>query len=390
MWHRIVLVAVLVGSILTGSCPPVWAQGSLCTVYVDGVKVAGYPLMKDGTAYLPTHVLAEALGVSIGWDPRLNVVKVNGQVVATPPLNEQGRLYLPVESLANAVGGQRGVGTGEAASFASPPRDGGVAVAPVSTPTTTYSVPTVSVPRVVSPTVTVAPTTPVVTSPAGTWPAPGTSTVIPPSHDPPNVSSLGPFDHGVGALDERGERVRRFFRRPTARWAIRLHRRIPARTPAPLPCVRPAPQIKMPAGLELPPVQTDPSQSPSNAGDYDHSHGAGVCPQERPEQRVRGYGHQHRDGGLHQGLLPSQARLSLRPSSTCHSRTSPTRSRSTRGDFSLLDQNNRAYDYIEGLSNFWLVILRPYGINFGYLVFEVPHGRASHAHCAARPQPVAP
>ncbi|NDD28647.1 MAG: DUF4352 domain-containing protein [Proteobacteria bacterium] len=42
------------------------------------------------------------------------------------------------------------------------------------------------------------------------------------------------------------------------------------------------------------------------------------------------------------------------------------------GRFSLLDQNNRSYDYIEGLSNFWLVILRPYGINFGYLVFEVP------------------
>jgi len=42
------------------------------------------------------------------------------------------------------------------------------------------------------------------------------------------------------------------------------------------------------------------------------------------------------------------------------------------GRFSLLDENNHAFDYIEGLSNFWLVILRPYGINFGYLVFEMP------------------
>ncbi len=42
------------------------------------------------------------------------------------------------------------------------------------------------------------------------------------------------------------------------------------------------------------------------------------------------------------------------------------------GRFSLLDQKSNSYDYIEGLSNFWLVILRPYGINFGYLVFEVP------------------
>lgn len=42
------------------------------------------------------------------------------------------------------------------------------------------------------------------------------------------------------------------------------------------------------------------------------------------------------------------------------------------GSFSLLDQNNRSFDYIEGLSNFRLVILRPYEINLGYLVFELP------------------
>lgn len=42
------------------------------------------------------------------------------------------------------------------------------------------------------------------------------------------------------------------------------------------------------------------------------------------------------------------------------------------GRFSLLDQDNHSYDYVEGLSNFWLVILKPGGINFGYLVFEVP------------------
>jgi hypothetical protein len=42
------------------------------------------------------------------------------------------------------------------------------------------------------------------------------------------------------------------------------------------------------------------------------------------------------------------------------------------GTFSLLDENNKVYDYIEGLSNFWLVILKPGGTNFGYLVFELP------------------
>jgi hypothetical protein len=42
------------------------------------------------------------------------------------------------------------------------------------------------------------------------------------------------------------------------------------------------------------------------------------------------------------------------------------------GRFSLVDDQERSYDYLESLSNFFLVILRPYGINFGYLVFEIP------------------
>lgn len=42
------------------------------------------------------------------------------------------------------------------------------------------------------------------------------------------------------------------------------------------------------------------------------------------------------------------------------------------GKFSLIDNSNRAFDPIEGLSNFWLQVLKPYGTNFGYLVFEIP------------------
>lgn len=45
------------------------------------------------------------------------------------------------------------------------------------------------------------------------------------------------------------------------------------------------------------------------------------------------------------------------------------------GKFTLVDDRSRSYDAIEGLSNFWLVILRPYGINFGYLVYEIPADR---------------
>lgn len=41
------------------------------------------------------------------------------------------------------------------------------------------------------------------------------------------------------------------------------------------------------------------------------------------------------------------------------------------GKFYLMDSRKRTYSFIEGLSNYWLIILRPGGSNFGYLVFEI-------------------
>jgi hypothetical protein len=42
------------------------------------------------------------------------------------------------------------------------------------------------------------------------------------------------------------------------------------------------------------------------------------------------------------------------------------------GKFALMDNKQRIYEYSEGVSNFWLVVLRPGGSNFGYIVFEIP------------------
>jgi len=42
------------------------------------------------------------------------------------------------------------------------------------------------------------------------------------------------------------------------------------------------------------------------------------------------------------------------------------------GRFILMDNRKQLYNFVEGLSNFWLVVLRPGGNNFGYLVFEIP------------------
>lgn len=49
------------------------------------------------------------------------------------------------------------------------------------------------------------------------------------------------------------------------------------------------------------------------------------------------------------------------------------------GRFVLLDDKGQAHDALENLSNFWLVILRPGGTNFGYLMYEMPvAARPSH------------
>jgi hypothetical protein len=42
------------------------------------------------------------------------------------------------------------------------------------------------------------------------------------------------------------------------------------------------------------------------------------------------------------------------------------------GTFSLIDKDGHNYDYLEGLSNFWLQVLQPGGTNFGHLVYEIP------------------
>ena len=42
------------------------------------------------------------------------------------------------------------------------------------------------------------------------------------------------------------------------------------------------------------------------------------------------------------------------------------------GKFNLQDVSGNTYNGLDNLSNFWLVVLRPQGINFGYIVFELP------------------
>lgn len=44
------------------------------------------------------------------------------------------------------------------------------------------------------------------------------------------------------------------------------------------------------------------------------------------------------------------------------------------GKISLLDRNGNRYEPMDNLSNFWMVVLKPGGMNLGYLVYELPKG----------------
>lgn len=336
--YRMAIVAILLHAILMGSVPAL-AQSTFYTVYVNGVKVSGYPLLRDGVAYLPVNTLAQVLGLNIRWDSSLNIIKVNDRMVAARPLNEEGRIYLPVEAIAQSVGGSvEWDGRNQAIRITS---GSGVAASPSETPLT------VPVGPVVDRTRPRTQPLPAVTPP----------TVVLPPYNPPVASYPGQNPSGG-------------YPTPTNT----LPYPSPSAYPTPaagtsLPPVQPpSAQPRMTPNLELPPpvgVQGAGEPPPSYASrtvyvpkTAQNNVFAVTVTNIESVASIKDFYHP-RPGHRFVIVYLSQQNVS-------------DEVQIYTGRFSLLDQNNHSHDYIEGLSNFWLVILRPYGINFGYLVFEVP------------------
>lgn len=333
--YRMSITAFLLYAILAGSIP-VFAQ-QVYAVYVNGVIVSGaHPVIRDGVAYLPANTLAQALGVSIQWDSRLNIIKINDQVTGARPLNENGMLLLPVEAVAQALSGSvEWDGRNQAIRISSRPSVGGT-------------------PAAVQP--TSIPVRPVAATPIAPYtPAPGNSQI---SVTPPPLATVTvPAGNGY----------------PTAGGNV------PYPSPAAYPPSSPDPSVppirppsarpKMPSGLELPPPGTE--NGPPLQGGSAYASGTVYVPKTTQNNvfavtvtnietvsSIKDFYHP-RPGYRFVVVYLSQQNVS-------------NEVQIYTGRFSLLDQGNRSYDYVEGLSNFWLVILRPYGINFGYLVFEMP------------------
>lgn len=348
---RRTVILFLLFSFLFSLLPLYSSASGLTRVYVDGVKLGVYAKVEDGTAYLPAHSLAEALGISLSWSGKTRIVKINGNVIATSPLEVDGKLYLPVESIASAAGAtvewdgnskvirvSRGEG-GKAAAALKPP----VSVEKTSP----------------KPAVAVAPKAAYTPAPVVRSTPEPVSTVTAPR---PSISYV--------PSGKSGSQTSGVTRKPPSSYSGQPTRSAyPTDQPRSNAPLRPkdAPPT-MPSNLSLPPMSatgavSSPNQTFSSASPF--------IPKSETNQTfrvtvtnlefvdsIKDY-YKPKPGYRFVVVYLSQQNISEEV-------------QIYTGRFSLLDQDNHSYDYVEGLSNFWLVILKPGGINFGYLVFEVP------------------
>lgn len=342
------LVAVL---ILTLLAPAAVLSAPLTSVFVNGVRLDSYPEIRNGVSYLPINAMAQALQVEISWDSRLNLVKVNGEAISATAYNIDGRIFLPVEAFVSALGGSVSydgrenaikVKTGGLATLASRPSTGAattVAVTPrplpaaTPQPRTTIPIPPVSVTPTTAP-VTVPVSRPSAGAQGGGYQANTTAPGYPAPYSPnPQVASAQP--RPVDAPPYLQENLQTG---PAMNSSGGTQSNV-AYAPLPANATRPVDGVYVPRSAQNAVFQVTVTNMENVTVIKDFY---------RPRT-----GYKFVVVYLSQQNVSEQVQIYT-------------------GKFSLLDQKNTSYDYIEGLSNFWLVILRPFGINFGYLVFEVP------------------
>lgn len=369
------LPALLFLLILSVLLPVSLSAAPLTTVYVNGMRVDAYPLIREGVSYLPIQAMAQALQAEITWDAEFNLVKVNGQASSATLLNQDGKIYLPIESFVGALGGTVAYNGRDnvikITTSGKKPGDSGVATSytPPARTSNTVKIPKVGNTANVS--IPVAIPVPVKT---------GSSTPAAASYSNPTSTAYGNnnsantggafysdstngYGSNYGSANANGT--------PGYPAAYSPSQQVPASQ------IRPADAAPyLSDNLQPGPVTT--GQSSGNSVGYNPM----PANAQRPVDGV---------------YVPRSAQNSVFQVTVTNLETVPVIKDFYRprtgykfviaylsqqnvsqqvqiytGRFSMLDQKAASYDYVEGLSNFWLVILRPFGVNFGYLVFEVP------------------
>lgn len=310
---------------------------SPASVFVDGMRVDATPVIRDGVTYLPIQVMAQALQAEIIWDSKLNTVKVNGKVASSPVYNNGGRIYLPVETFVGSMGGSvnfdgrsnrilivtnNGSAKNQTVASSSPKQKANqnTYVKPTTAPSQAVGRGNGKTQARVENNSTV--------NRSSSFNQTGTPSSYAPNQIQTNVS-LRPVDASPYLASNL---------QPGPIQGVNTMRGGSAN----LPSNSQRPQngrvyVPKSAKNEVFQVTVTNLETISILKDF-----------YRPKE-----GYKYVIAYLSQQNISQQVQIYT-------------------GRFSLLDQKSNSYDYIEGLSNFWLVILRPYGINFGYLVFEVP------------------
>ncbi len=330
----------------------------LVKVYVNGVKQRVTPYIKDGVVYLPANAMAMALGITISWSGTNRILKINNKVVSSSPLIVDGKLYLPVESIASESGATV-VWDGKSNAVRIS-KSGSLAVGISSSKPEVSNVSKVS------------------SKPHTNYYAKPTKQKTKPAYIP-SISTPAVGIHYQNASSYKSKP--KYSSSTSSGSGIYVPKPPPVYGGQPTKSAYPDSGInrdaplqpkdappRMPSNLSLPPMYT---QNAVSSPDETFASSSPFIPKSEANDifrvtvtnvefvnAIKDY-YKPKPGYRFVVVYLSQQNIS-------------DEVQIYTGRFSLLDQNNNSYDYIEGLSNFWLIILRPGGINFGYLVFEIP------------------
>jgi hypothetical protein len=263
-------------------CTPVWAQRSSITVVCNGTPVQSSILVRNGLEYCPVDPIAQALHLSVSWNPGTKELKIADNLVIAEPLYVGGHLYLPVDAIAEA---------GNCNS---------------------------------------------------SWDT---------SRSVATLSSRG----GVGNLDP-------------SKVQTGYDPSMDGRLPTNWQFANPLAPVAAPVGAPAPaPDAAVLSREENRTGDVfipkavrNAAFQVTVTNLERLTA-FRGY-YQPKGGCRFVVVYLSEKNVSS------EAQVNP-------GRFYVMDQQGTSYQAMEDLSSFWPVIMRPYGVNFGYLVYEIPEER---------------
>jgi|GEM_PF-815277 len=412
-----------------GGASAATAQSGYTPVYVNGVRINVFPVIRDGVVFLPPYTLAQSLGASIKYDYALNILKINDIMVsATPYTPPDGQVLVPAEALCQTIGGSLEWDGQTRAIRITTPRPGTALAQPLSPPPAVAQAPAMPALNPISPAIT-EPPGPLTSSSAKSAPNPYLAQEAPyqpqaatyqPSGSNPNpyqaqtsssfpsppsgTSSLTYYPKGIISMTGPAT-----TNTPSYQPAAPSYSPPDAGSQAPAGIPQTSspqdtmnynptmPQTSFPSGsIYQQPSYTSksptsaPPQIPSSvqqipqATIYNPPGAAPLTPSNTPAfstdifrpvtannavfsvtvtnietmNTIKDY-YKPRPGYKFITLYLSQQNVS-------------NEVQIYTGRFSMLDQSNTSYDYAEQLSNFWLIILKPGGINFGYLVFEVP------------------